>query len=94
VVSEDFGKSDHRPILIDTEAQNGLNLNRGVGQKKFEAKWLCEESVETSIQTAWDRAKLGGSREFADKTACVHAALLETGFRLGAKPKKRIAGVK
>jgi hypothetical protein len=74
-INEDFNKSDHRPILVDTEAQDGLNLNRAVGPKKFEAKWLCEESVEAIIQTAWDRVHTSGTQNFAEKTAYVHTAL-------------------
>jgi hypothetical protein len=54
------------------------------------AKWLCEESVETIIQTAWDRAKLGGSREFADKTACVHAVLHEWDKEVLKGPRQRL----
>jgi hypothetical protein len=58
VVNENYSKSDHRPILINTELLAGIQAMPQKGPLKFEARWLCEESVEQIIQTAWDRAKL------------------------------------
>jgi hypothetical protein len=57
VVNEEFGKSEHRPILVDTERCTGLHMPCGQPTIKFEARWLCESSVETIIHTACDRAK-------------------------------------
>jgi hypothetical protein len=57
VVNEDFGKSYHRPIIVDTERLAGVHNQHAIPPLRFEARWLCENSVETIIQTAWDRAK-------------------------------------
>ena len=74
VTNEEFYKSDHRPILIDTIYSERVQTMRCEAPKKFEAKWLCEESVEGIILDAWERAK---DREptLSGRTAEVHEEL-------------------
>jgi hypothetical protein len=91
VVHEDFGKSDHRPILIDTERMAGIQTQYSRAPLRFEARWLCESSIETIIQTAWDRAKLlhAGS-SFREQTKEVHEALHEWDSTVLKGPRKRL----
>jgi hypothetical protein len=74
VLHEDFGKSDHRPITVDTESRSIPHAPQRA-RPKFEARWLCEESVETIIQTAWDQAKQFHDWSLARKTEMVHNTL-------------------
>ena len=60
VINDDFGKSDHRPIVINTEYNTGLTAVRQKAPLKFEARWLCESSVEHIIQMG-----LGEGQTFA-----------------------------
>ena len=76
VVNEEFCKSDHRPVMINTEYNAGIQPIFQRGPMKFEARWLCEQSVETIIQTAWERAKLMHAEEsLSAHTSEVHEAL-------------------
>lgn len=75
VSNEPFNKSDHRPILIDTDFQQGLQPRGPTGPRKFEARWLAEEEVEVIVQTAWDRAKSSGVVPYSQVTDDIHAAL-------------------
>jgi hypothetical protein len=91
VVNEDFGKSDHRPVLVDTERVLGLNVPRGQPTLRFEARWLCESSVETIIQTAWDRAKLlHAETSLCDHTKAVHEELHRWDRNILKGPRKRL----
>jgi hypothetical protein len=47
-------RSDHRPILLDTDPQVS-NGNSG-NVKRFEAKWLQEDSFREVVEQAWQRA--------------------------------------
>jgi hypothetical protein len=91
VVNEDFGKSDHRPVLVDTERVLGLNVPRGQPTLRFEARWLYESSVETIIQTAWDRAKLlHAEASLCDHTKAVHEELHRWDRNILKGPRKRL----
>jgi hypothetical protein len=91
VVNEEFGKSDHRPILINTELQAGIQRMPQKGPLKFEARWLCEESVEQIIQTAWDRAKLlHAEASLSEHTQDVHDALHQWDKDVLKGPRKRL----
>lgn len=47
-------KSDHRPILLDTEGDViGDNFRAKI--KQFEARWLKEDDVVHLVSEAWDR---------------------------------------
>ncbi|KAK1648056.1 hypothetical protein QYE76_065861 [Lolium multiflorum] len=91
VVHEDFGKSDHRPILIDTERLAGIQTQYSKAPLRFEARWLCESSIESIIQTAWDRAKLlHTGNSFREQTKEVHEALHEWDSTVLKGPRKRL----
>jgi hypothetical protein len=50
----DCMRSDHRPILLETEQQLEVLIH---GKKFFEAKWLREESFRSVVEQAWARAE-------------------------------------
>jgi hypothetical protein len=91
VVNEDFGKSYHRPIIVDTERLAGVHNQHAIPPLRFEARWLCENSVETIIQTAWDRAKLlHAEASLSDHTTEVHEALHSWDRNVLKGPRKRL----
>ena len=91
VINDDFGKSNHRPIVINTEYNSGLTGFCPNGQMKFEARWLCESSVEHIIQTAWKRVKhLHEDAKFGEHTREVHEALHSWDKNVLKGPKKRL----
>ena len=49
-----YNHSDHRPLCVDTEYYSGVAAN-GAASKKFEARWLAEETVEEVVKTAWHK---------------------------------------
>lgn len=75
VTNEEFDKSDHRPVLIDTEYQLGVLPRGPSGPRKFEARWLAETDVETIVQTSWDNRKALDAAPLSEITADIHAAL-------------------
>ena len=49
----EMGKFDHRPILLDTEDLAGVEERKPKYDRRFEARWLEEETVEEIVKTAW-----------------------------------------
>jgi hypothetical protein len=91
VVNEDFGKSDHRPILFDTDRLDGIQMQHVISPLRFEARWLCESSVESIIQTAWDKAKLiHAEASLSDHTTEVHEALHSWDKNVLKGPRRRL----
>lgn len=88
-------RSDHRPVLLDTEFHEANLLQPVEGFKHFEARWLMEETVDAVVQGAWDRAKLcGQSPTLADRTKAVHAELHVWDREVLKAPKKRLKNLK
>lgn len=52
----EMGKSDHHPICLDTKYMSGVAESRPKYGRKFEARWLEEETVEEIVKTAWLKA--------------------------------------
>ena len=50
-------KSDHRPVLVDTEYYVGVEAQNPNPSKRFEARWLNEPSVDEIVKGAWEKAK-------------------------------------
>jgi hypothetical protein len=44
VVNEDFGKSDHRPILVDTDRLDGVQMQHVISPLRFDALVMREFS--------------------------------------------------
>lgn len=59
LINSEMTRSDHRPILMDMSYL--ADRHEGGGQKKrFEARWLQEDTVEEKIKAAWARALARG----------------------------------
>jgi hypothetical protein len=93
--NEQHHQSDHRPVVVDTEFHNESLIRRRSGGKKFEARWLAEESVNEIVKTAWEKAKLLGiAPSLAQRTNAVHSSLHEWDRTTLKGPKKIIAKLK
>jgi hypothetical protein len=58
---------------------------------KFEARWLCEESVENIIETAWEKAKvLRAEASLSAHTKEVHEALHLWDKEILKGPRRRL----
>lgn len=70
--------------------------SKGEGVKKrFEARWLQEDTVEEMIKAAWARAKARGEGpSFAEKINDVHEELHKCDKEVLKKPEKRMADLK
>ncbi|XP_051204973.1 uncharacterized protein [Lolium perenne] len=85
----DCMKSDHRPILLETER---LSVpSRASGPKRFEAKWLKEEGFREVVANAWTQAAVdlpaGGVLE---RLAHMHASLHTWDSDILRQPKRRL----
>jgi hypothetical protein len=81
-------KSDHRPILLDTEFKPDILTHRG-GSRRFEAKWLREPGFRQIVEKAWEDASSNQGGVLA-KLSCIHAAMHEWDTNVLKKPKKRL----
>jgi len=59
LVNGEMVKSDHRPIIVNTTGASGQILQRE-GTRRFEARWLKEETVDEIVQAAWARVSAMG----------------------------------
>jgi hypothetical protein len=50
----DMIRSDHRPILMDTEYYRSSATSGKIRKKRFEGKWLKEDGVGEVVQNAWE----------------------------------------
>ena len=50
VIHEDFSRSDHRPIVVDLQYLSSATVAQPSGKKRFEARWLMEESVDSVVE--------------------------------------------
>jgi hypothetical protein len=83
----EYMRSDHRPILLDTEYQ-AIPSNQHY-TRKFEAKWLKEESFNEVVKQAWENA--GETTDCVlDRLAHMHHALHAWDASVLRKPKRRI----
>ncbi|KAG2627072.1 hypothetical protein PVAP13_3KG226670 [Panicum virgatum] len=86
-------RSDHRPILMDT--QHLAPMQRGTRMRRFEARWLQEDTVEEMIEAAWAGAKSRGEiPTFLEKVGVVHDELHKWDREMLKKPEKRIKELK
>jgi hypothetical protein len=85
----DYVKSDHRPIMVDTEYQ--VIPNRRHKVRRFEAKWLRESGFNDVVQEAWSAASnaspVGG---VLGKLGHLHEALHAWDEQVLKKPNKRL----
>jgi hypothetical protein len=82
-------KTDHRPILLDTEPQSVVPNNGST--LKFEAKWFKEDSFREIVETAWLSAgEAVGEANVLAKLAHMHASLHAWDKEILQKPKRRL----
>ena len=91
VTNTSHTKSDHRPVLIDTDGDVAGDQVRAK-IKQFEARWLKEEDVTQLVSDAWDRADPPAS--LADRTAAVHAEMHIWDREILKTPHKRLKELK
>jgi hypothetical protein len=84
-------KSDHRPLILDTDGVMGDTVQSREGVRRFEVRWLKEETVAEIVQAAWARAVTQGQgRDLMIKVNCVHDALHVWDRDVLKKPVQRI----
>jgi hypothetical protein len=79
-------RSDHRPILLDTEYQSGVGRQQS-GPRRFEAKWLHEKGFREVVEQAWEEAGTS-SAGVLDRLGRLHAALHAWDSNVLKQPKK------
>lgn len=93
VINSEMTRSDHRPIVMDT--QYLAPTQGGRSKKRFEARWLQEDTVEEMIKASWARAKARGvGSTFLEKVNDVHQDLHKWDKEVLKKPEKRMADLK
>ena len=84
----EYMKSDHHPILLDTEYQEAVHDRSGI--KRFEAKWLREKGLREEVQRAWDLAGTVASDGVLARLTRMHSELHAWDSRVLRKPKRRL----
>jgi hypothetical protein len=83
-------KSDHRPILLETDYQAGVAQQRH-GPWWFEAKWLKAKKFRDVVQSAWESASHAiPDGNFLARLSHLHGALHEWDKSILKAPKKRL----
>jgi hypothetical protein len=90
VINEDFWKSDHRPLSVDSEYFDGAHIRAAGGKRMFEAKWLMEDSFDDIVGKAWEDTQGAQNLGFAQRMGAVHAALHVWDRRVLGEPKRRL----
>lgn len=87
----EMGRSDHRPICLDTDYLAGVAERSHSAGRKFEAKWLSKETVEEVVKTAWQKAVQHGlCPTIKDKLASVHKDLHSWDRRVLKEPRAQL----
>jgi hypothetical protein len=74
VLNLEFIRSDHRPILLDTEYQE-VPVQSGHVPKRFEAKWLQEADFRQEVQRAWEGKASSTERGIHGRLSRMHEKL-------------------
>ncbi|XP_021321426.1 uncharacterized protein LOC110437330 [Sorghum bicolor] len=89
LVNGEYLKFDHRPLSVRTESLQGHYQVSCT--KRFEAKWLKEETVQEVVQTAWARASAQGQGGLLmSKLNQVQSELHEWDRKVLKKPVQRM----
>ena len=76
---------------MDTNYFAAAMGRRPTGERRFEARWLSQSTVDEIVHTAWERAKLAGAGpSLADRTKSVKDDLHKWDRDTLKGPKKRI----
>jgi hypothetical protein len=86
----DYARSDHRPIMIDTEYQIPSG-NLSSKPRRFEAKWMKEKRFNDVVQQAWEAAnQVAPAGGILGKLNHLHGALHAWDATVLGKPKSRL----
>ena len=88
MINTGHDKSDHRPLLLDTEGEEEIVFRRTNGTKAFEARWLQENNVHDVVKEAWDRTLVDS--DFASRTAMVHKELHQWDRTVLKEPRNKL----
>lgn len=93
LTNSEMTKSDHRPILLETEYLADTHGREGA--RRFEARWLREDTVEEIVKAAWARAALKGDNlSLMQKVGDVHEQLHTWDREVLKSPLKRMKDLK
>jgi hypothetical protein len=93
-VNGEIVKSDRRPIIVNTSRVIRQFLRRK-GPKRFEARWLKEETAEEIVQTVWAHASaLGHGSKLMTKVNTVHEDIHVWDREVLKKPAQRMKKLK
>jgi hypothetical protein len=83
-------KSDHWPILLDTDYQTGV-AHQWPGPRWFEAKWLRDKNLREVVQNAWNGAShVIPEGNVLGRLSHLHGALHDWDNSVLKAPKKRL----
>jgi hypothetical protein len=85
----EFIKSDHRPILLDTNYKE-VNSPVNPGPKHFEGKWFQETDFRQEVVFAWEATSITGEGGVLGWLGRMHEALHAWDSQILRKPKKRL----
>lgn len=86
----EFARSDHRPIILDTEYQSIPSSQRS-STRRFEAKWLHERNFRKVVEKAWENAGVvAADGGVLDKLELMHKELHDWDSCFLKSPKKRL----
>jgi hypothetical protein len=80
-------KSDHRPILLDTDFDPLGSLNKKA-PNRFEAKWLREKQFRQEVVQAWEAAKFENDDGVLARLGRMHMSLHAWDNRVLKRPKQ------
>jgi hypothetical protein len=85
----EFIKSDHRPILLDTDYKE-FYPPVNPGPKRFEAKWIQETDFRHEVVRAWEAASTTDEGGVLGRLGRMHEALHIWDSQILRKPKRRL----
>ena len=84
----EYNHSDHRPLLVDLEYYRGTGLAPNIKPKRFEARWIRENSFNEIVQEAWTRVGDDPNvRNISEKLNKMHSEFHDWDQRVLKKPK-------
>jgi hypothetical protein len=90
----EYTKSDHRPILLDTDYKH-IAVNQGKKSKKFEARWLREKGFRDMVEKNGSEASLAVPMgNVLAKLGYLHGAMHAWDASVVQKPKKNFGRLK
>ena len=54
----EYNHSDHRPLCLDIDYFGGSTGGHNAKVKRFEARWLREETFDAIVREAWEKVEV------------------------------------